>query len=111
MWERSGGRERDPARAGRHPDRPDPGRTDRGGVPWLALDDLAPPLDFGLAGLPDWPGIRVRDRLAALRRHPLAMESLRTRETAWTALLGADGRAPGTPTWPAPPSASARRPA
>jgi hypothetical protein len=59
----------------------------------IRLDDLAPPLDFGLAGLPDWPGIRVRDRLAALRRHPLSMESPRNREPAWTALLGADGRA------------------
>jgi hypothetical protein len=59
----------------------------------IRLDDLAPPLDFGLAGLPDWPGIRVCDRLAALRRHPLSMESPRNREAAWTALLGADGRA------------------
>ena len=59
----------------------------------IRLDDLAPPLDFGLAGLPDWPGIRVRDRLAALRRHPLSMESPRNREAAWTALLGVDGRA------------------
>src|SRR5260370_691968 len=30
----------------------------------LRPDDIAPPLDFGLAGLPDWPGIRVADRLA-----------------------------------------------
>jgi hypothetical protein len=59
----------------------------------IRLDDLAPPLDFGLAGLPDWPGIRVRHRLAALRRHALSMESPRNREAAWTALLGADGRA------------------
>jgi uncharacterized protein len=59
----------------------------------IRLDDLAAPLDFGLAGLPDWPGIRVRDRLAALRRHPLSMESPRNREAAWTALLGVDGRA------------------
>jgi hypothetical protein len=55
--------------------------------------DLAPPLDFGLAGLPDWPGIRVADRLARLRRHPLAMESERNRTAASTALLGADGNA------------------
>ena len=53
--------------------------------------DLAPPLDFGLAGLPDWPGIRVADRLAGLRRHPLAMESERNRTVASTALLGAGG--------------------
>jgi len=55
--------------------------------------DLAPPLDFGLAGLPDWPGIRVADRLAGLRLHPLAMESERNRTAASTALLGADGNA------------------
>jgi hypothetical protein len=53
--------------------------------------DLAPPLDFGLAGLPDWPGIRVADRLGGLRRHPLAMESERNRAVATTALLGAGG--------------------
>ena len=41
----------------------------------LRPGDLAPPLDFGLAGLPDWAGIRVADRLGALRRNPLAMES------------------------------------
>ena len=54
-------------------------------------DDIAPPLDFGLAGLPDWPGIRVADRLGWLRRHRLAMESPRNRELARTALLGAGG--------------------
>lgn len=54
-------------------------------------DDIAPPLDFGLSGLPDWPGIRVRDRLSGLRRHPLSMESERNREQATTALLGDDG--------------------
>ena len=58
----------------------------------LRPDDIAPPLYFGLAGLPDWPGIRVTDRLGGLRRHPLAMESERNRRTAMTALLG-DGRA------------------
>jgi hypothetical protein len=55
--------------------------------------DLAPPLDFSLAGLPDWPGIRVADRLGGLRRHPLAMESERNRAVARTALLGGDGGA------------------
>src|SRR6185437_5827692 len=55
--------------------------------------DLAPPLDFGLAGLPDWPGIRVADRLGALRRHPLAMESEHNRAVASTALLGREGGA------------------
>ncbi len=55
-------------------------------------DDIAPPLDFGLAGLPDWPGIRVRDRLGGLQRHPLSMESARNRRSARIALLGEDGR-------------------
>jgi hypothetical protein len=58
----------------------------------LRPDDIAPPLDFGLTGLPDWPGIRVADRLGGLRGHPLAMESERNRTAAMTALLG-DGRA------------------
>jgi hypothetical protein len=57
------------------------------------LDDIAPPLDFGLTGLPDWPGIRVRDRLSGLRRHPLSMESGRNRNAATVALLGDGGRA------------------
>jgi hypothetical protein len=59
----------------------------------VRLDDIAPPLDFGLTGLPDWPGIRIRDRLAGLRRHPLSMESERNREPATVALLGENGRA------------------
>jgi uncharacterized protein len=58
----------------------------------VRLDDIAPPLDFGLAGLPDWPGIRVRDRLGGLQRHPLSMESARNRRSARIALLGEDGR-------------------
>ena len=57
----------------------------------LRPGDLAPPLDFALAGLPDWPGIRVADRLGGLRRHPLAMEAERNRAVASTALLGAGG--------------------
>ena len=59
----------------------------------LRPDDTAPPLDFGLAGLPDWPGIRVADRLGGLRRHPLAMEAEQNRAAASTALLGCDGGA------------------
>jgi hypothetical protein len=55
------------------------------------LDDVAPPLDFGLAGLPDWPGIRVRDRLGGLWRHPLSATSERNRDQATLALLGDDG--------------------
>ena len=59
----------------------------------LRPGDIAPPLDFGLAGLPDWPGILVADRLGALRRHPLAMESGHNRAVASTALLGREGGA------------------
>jgi len=50
----------------------------------------APPLDFGLPGLADWPGSRVGHRLRALRRHPLSMDLAGNRMAAWTALLGAD---------------------
>ena len=59
----------------------------------IRVDDIAPPLDFALAGLPDWPGIRVGDRLGGLRRHRLAMASECNREAASRALLGDDGRA------------------
>ena len=55
--------------------------------------DFAPPLDFALAGLPDWPGIRVMDRLSGLRRHPLSMAAERNRQLATIALLGVDGPA------------------
>jgi len=48
----------------------------------------APPLDFDLPGLMDWPGMRVGHRLRALRRHPLSMELAANRLPAWTALLG-----------------------
>jgi hypothetical protein len=54
----------------------------------LRPGDIAPPLDFGLAGLPDWPGIRVADRPDGLRGHPLAMGSECNRRVAVTALLG-----------------------
>lgn len=59
----------------------------------VRFDDIAPPLDFGLAGLPDWPGIRVRDRITGLRQHPMSMESQHNRQQAATALLGEDGGA------------------
>jgi hypothetical protein len=59
----------------------------------LSPDDIAPPLDFALAGLPDWPGIRVRDRIGGLRRHRLSAECERNRKPATIALLGEDGRA------------------
>src|SRR2546429_8289184 len=49
--------------------------------------DLAPPLDFGLAGLPDWPGIRVADRLAGLRRAPPALGAGRHRTPGRTGPL------------------------
>lgn len=52
--------------------------------------DIAPPLDFGLAGLVDWPGISVGDRLAGLRRHRLSMEFERNRALATIALLGTE---------------------
>jgi hypothetical protein len=53
-------------------------------------DDIAPPLDFELAGLPDWPGIRVADRLDALRRHHLSMDAESNRLIAITAILGTE---------------------
>src|SRR5260370_33920602 len=59
----------------------------------IRFDDVAPPLDFGLGGLPAWPGIRVGDRLGGLRRHPLSCESERNRGLGTVALLGDDGRA------------------
>jgi hypothetical protein len=53
-------------------------------------DDIAPPLDFGLTGLVDWPGITVGDRLAGLYRHRLSMEHEHNRSLATVALLGAE---------------------
>jgi hypothetical protein len=53
-------------------------------------DRCAPPLDFDLPGLADWPGARAGHRLRALRRHPLSMGLPENRLTAWTALLGED---------------------
>src|SRR5215469_10438129 len=60
----------------------------RDGTP--APSRCAPPLDFFLRGLADWPGARVGHRLRALRRHPLSMELPGNRLAAWTALLGED---------------------
>jgi hypothetical protein len=59
--------------------------------PGLAPPGHAPPLDFDLAGLPDWPGIRVGQRVRALRRHPLSMDLAANRRLAWTALAGQQG--------------------
>jgi hypothetical protein len=56
-------------------------------------DDLAPPLDFALGGLPDWPGILAAQRLALLLRHPVALTKPANRALATTALFGADGKA------------------
>ena len=56
--------------------------------------DHAPPLDFDLAGLPDWPGIRVGQRVRALRRHSLSMELAANRQLAWIALAGEEGPGP-----------------
>jgi hypothetical protein len=56
----------------------------------IRLEDFAPPLEFGLAGLPDWPGIKVKDRLVALRRHPLSMTAEHNRQSATIALLGGE---------------------
>jgi hypothetical protein len=52
--------------------------------------ECAPPLDFDLPGLTDWPGMRVGHRVRALRRHPLSMDLPANRLPAWTALLGDD---------------------
>jgi hypothetical protein len=63
------------------------------GGPGLAAADHAPPLDFGLARLPDWPGMRAGQRVRALRRHSLSMELAPNRRLAWIALVGEDGPA------------------
>ena len=60
----------------------------RGGVPDPL--DRAPPLDFDLPGIADWPDMQVGHRLRALRRHPLSMGLARNRGPAWSVLLGDD---------------------
>jgi hypothetical protein len=60
----------------------------------LAPGDHAAPLDFDLPGLPDWPGIRIGQRIRALRRHPLSMDLAANRLAAWTALIGDTGPEP-----------------
>jgi hypothetical protein len=59
------------------------------GQPPDALDP-APPLDFDLPGIADWPGMRVGHRITALRHHPLSMGLARNRAPAWSVLLGDD---------------------
>lgn len=56
-------------------------------------DGVAPPLDFVLTGLPDWPGMQAGERLRLLLGHPLSQRAKRNRELAATALFGAEGRA------------------
>ena len=62
-----------------------------GGGPGPA--DPAPPPESGLPGLSGAPGMTARQRLAALRRHPLSPELAANRWPAWTALLGEDDQA------------------
>lgn len=56
------------------------------------VDVVAPPLDFALTGLPDWPGMPAGERLRLLLGHPLSQRAKRNRELAATALFGAEGR-------------------
>jgi hypothetical protein len=44
-------------------------------------DEIAPPLDFAIEELTDWPGIRAGQRLALLLRHPLSAELPSNRAT------------------------------
>jgi len=50
----------------------------------------APPLDYALDGLAQRAGVRIGQRVAALRRHSLSMELGRNRLPAWAVLLGED---------------------
>ena len=52
--------------------------------------ELALPLDFELPGMIDRLDMKVGQRIAVLRRHPLSMELDRNRLAAWVALLGED---------------------
>jgi hypothetical protein len=69
--------------------RPSAGQVGAGQV---AGWELAPPLDFALAGLPDWPGMRAADRLTLLLRHPLSLSDPLNRALAAAAVFGTDGR-------------------
>jgi hypothetical protein len=58
---------------------------------WAELpdaEDIAPPLDFRLSGLPDWPGIRLGQRLALLLRHSLSAELEHNRDIVARVLSG-----------------------
>jgi uncharacterized protein len=52
----------------------------------------APPLDFDLVGVDDWPGMRIGHRVRTLRAHPLSLELDHNRALAWNALVGVDQR-------------------
>jgi len=67
-------------------------RADRDSRGTVRPGDAAPPLDFALAGLPDWPGIPAAERLRLLLRHPLSLTRRRNRELASIAVYGEDGR-------------------
>jgi len=67
-------------------------RGDRDNRGMARPDDAAPPLDFALAGLPDWPGIPAAERIRLLLRHPLSLTRRRNRELAGIAVYGEDGR-------------------
>lgn len=58
--------------------------------PAPAPADRAPPLDFDLPGLADWPDMRAGQRIRALRAHPLSAELPHNQQPAWQALLGTD---------------------
>jgi hypothetical protein len=60
------------------------------GQPAPDLAAAAPPLDYDLPGIADWPGMRVGHRLRALARHHLSMALPHNAEPAWNALLGDD---------------------
>jgi hypothetical protein len=57
-------------------------------------DDLAPPLDFALSGLPDWTGITAGQRLGLLLRHHATVTMPTGRALAARVLYG--GEDPGT---------------
>jgi uncharacterized protein len=71
-------------------------------VGWSGRDEVAPdiggvvapPLDFALTGLPDWPGMPAGERLRLLLGHPMSQRAERNRKLVATALFGAEGRAP-----------------
>jgi hypothetical protein len=53
-------------------------------------DDLAPPLDFALSGLPDWTGITAGQRLGLLLRHHAALTMPACRALAARVIYGGE---------------------